>query len=48
MNLDWQSLTALALVLLTAALLLRRMLRPKRGGCGGGCGCHAPRQPKQK
>ena len=42
MDLDWQSLAALTVVLLTAAALLRRLARGKRGGCGGGCGggCH--------
>ncbi|MEI6605888.1 MAG: FeoB-associated Cys-rich membrane protein [Verrucomicrobiota bacterium] len=39
MNTDWQSLAAIALVLLTAAALLRRWLRRKLpGSCRGACG----------
>ena len=38
MDSDWQSLTAIALVLLTAAVFALRWLRRKPpGGCGG-CG----------
>ncbi|MEI7953841.1 MAG: FeoB-associated Cys-rich membrane protein [Verrucomicrobiota bacterium] len=48
MNLDWQSLIALAVVLLAAAWLLRRLLRPQRAGCAGGCGCGGPPRPNQK
>ena len=45
MNADWQSLTAAVLVCLTAAVFLRRLLRPnKKRGCGacGGCGRKVP------
>jgi len=38
MNAEWQSLTAIAVVLLTAAVFVLRWLRRKpTGGCGG-CG----------
>lgn len=37
---NWQSLAALAIVALTLAIFLRRLVRPKQsGGCGGGCDC---------
>jgi hypothetical protein len=39
MNADWQTWCALLIVVITAAVFLRRTLRPKKTGCGGGCGC---------
>ncbi len=37
---DWQEITALAIVALTAVLMLRCWRRSrKNAGCGGGCGC---------
>lgn len=45
MNENWQSLAALAIVLVTAALFIARAAKKRRKpGCGGGCGC-APRPP---
>lgn len=44
---DWQSITAAAVVIATLGIFLFRMLRPKRrkSGCGGGCGCDKSRKP---
>lgn len=45
MSENWQSIAALAVVLVTAALFIVRAARKrKKTGCGGGCGC-APRPP---
>jgi hypothetical protein len=45
MNAQAQSIAALALVALAAALLIARALRRRRPGCGGDCGC-ATRGPR--
>lgn len=42
-NMDWQQLSALAIVAITAGLFLRIRLRPRKPfESGGSCGCHAP------
>ena len=40
---NWQTVAALALVAVTLGVFVLRLLRrPKRGGCGAGCGCRHP------
>lgn len=41
MNADWQSIAALAVVLVTITLFIIRSARQRRKkpGCGGSCGC---------
>jgi hypothetical protein len=40
MKFEWQSLAAAGIVILTMAIFLVRMLRPRpKDGCGHGCGC---------
>ncbi|MBB5032237.1 FeoB-associated Cys-rich membrane protein [Prosthecobacter vanneervenii] len=40
MNQDWQSIAAIAVVLVTAVLFIARSAkRRKKPGCGGSCGC---------
>lgn len=40
MNENWQSLAALAVVLVTVAVfIVRAAKRRKKPGCGGSCGC---------
>lgn len=40
MSSDWQALAAATVVILTAAVFVIRMARPRgKRGCGGGCGC---------
>lgn len=37
---DWQSIIAAAIVVITLTIFLVRMTRPRRKpGCGHGCGC---------
>jgi hypothetical protein len=37
---DWQTLTAAAIVVLTLTVFLVRLTRPRRkSGCGHDCGC---------
>ena len=37
---DWQTITALGIVALTAAAFAYRLFRPaKKSGCGKSCGC---------
>jgi len=49
MSAEWQSLTALGLVLLTAAVLVLRLVRANRGGGGcGGCGACGNRPQTRK
>lgn len=37
---DWQTYTAIGIVVLTLTIFLVRLARPKkRGGCGHDCGC---------
>lgn len=45
----WQWLIVAICVALAAAYVGRavwRILRPKAGGCGGGCGCATAQEPK--
>lgn len=45
MQLDWQTITAAAVVAATLTIFLVRLTRPKKkGGCGHGCGCEKPKQ----
>ncbi len=40
MNQDWQSIAAIAVVLVTTVLfIVRSAKRRKKAGCGGSCGC---------
>lgn len=40
MNLEWQTLAALGIVLATLAIFVARFLtRKKKPGCGKDCGC---------
>ncbi|MFT4175592.1 MAG: hypothetical protein QM627_02965 [Luteolibacter sp.] len=40
MNLDWQTLAALGVVLLTLSIFAFRFFRPKsKKSCGHNCGC---------
>lgn len=42
---DWQTLTAVAIVGITLAIFLIRTLRPKKkSGCGHDCGCGKPNE----
>jgi hypothetical protein len=45
MNESWQTYAAIAVVVLTAGVFAYRLLTRKKSGCGGGCGCAAPRKP---
>ncbi len=37
---DWQTLTAAAIVIITLTIFLVRFIRPKKkSGCGKDCGC---------
>lgn len=38
---DWQTWAALAVVALTAAIMMYRVFLRKKAGCGAGCGCDA-------
>jgi hypothetical protein len=39
-NMDWQTLIAACIVIVTLTIFLVRLARPKqRGGCGHDCGC---------
>ena len=39
-GMNWQSIAAIAIVLVTVTLFIVRAMRPpKKPGCGGGCGC---------
>lgn len=44
---DWQTWTALAIVVLTAILYTRRILKRKKsassGGCASDCSCEKPK-----
>ena len=43
---DWQTWTALGIVALTAGVFVwRALVKKKKPGCGGGCGCAAPKPP---
>jgi hypothetical protein len=48
MNENWQSVAAIAVVILTAAVFAWRLARRKKPGCGGGCGCAPPHKPEAK
>lgn len=40
MQLEWQTVVALAIVALTATIFLVRLAKPKsKGSCGHDCGC---------
>lgn len=40
MQVDWQTLTAVVIVLITLAIFASRLVRRgKKPGCGGDCGC---------
>jgi hypothetical protein len=40
MNADFQTVAALAIVVVTTALLARSLLKKRKSpGCGGGCAC---------
>jgi len=40
MNMDWQTLAAAGVVLITLTIILVRFARPrKKSGCGHDCGC---------
>lgn len=39
MQLEWQTVAALAVVAITVTIFLLRLARPKKGGCGHNCGC---------
>ena len=43
---NWQTPLALGVVLATAVGMIFRWLRPKKNGCGGGCGC-AGKDPRK-
>ena len=43
MHIDWQTLAAAGIVLVTLAIFLVRLIRPKKkSGCGKDCGCGKP------
>ncbi len=43
---DWQSYTAVGIVVITLAIFLVRLARPKKkSGCGHNCGCDKPNKP---
>jgi hypothetical protein len=39
MSADWQTWAALAIVVVTAAILAYRVLLKRKTGCGSDCGC---------
>jgi len=40
MNENWQSIAAIAVIIVTVALfIVRAVKRRKKPGCGGSCGC---------
>ena len=40
MHIEWQTLIAVGIVLVTLAIFVIRLLKPKpKGGCGHDCGC---------
>ena len=43
MTFDWQTLTAAGIVVITLAIFVARLTRPKKkSGCGKDCGCGKP------
>ena len=36
---NWQTMVAMAIVALTVALFVRRLMGGRKSGCGEGCGC---------
>ncbi len=43
MHIDWQTLAAAGIVLVTLAIFVARLIRPKKkSGCGKDCGCGKP------
>jgi hypothetical protein len=41
---DWQTLTAAGIVVITLTIFLVRLARPKKkSGCGHDCGCGKPK-----
>jgi hypothetical protein len=43
---DWQTITAAAIVVLTLTIFLVRLARPKKNSsCGHGCGCDKTHKP---
>jgi hypothetical protein len=43
---DWQTITAAAVVIVTLTIFLVRLARPKKGsGCDHGCGCDKKTKP---
>ncbi len=44
MNIDWQTLAAAGVVIVTLAIFLVSLSRPKKkSGCGHDCGCGKPK-----
>jgi hypothetical protein len=47
MQLEWQTVAALAIVAITFTIFLVRITKPKaKGNCGHGCGCGKTNDPK--
>ncbi len=43
---DWQTLTAAGIVIITLTIFLIRLAKPKKkGGCGHNCGCDKTPKP---
>ncbi len=43
---DWQTLTAAAIVAITLGIFIARLARPKKkSGCGKDCGCGKSKTP---
>lgn len=43
---DWQTLTAAGVVIVTLTIFLVRLARPKKkSGCGHDCGCGKTKEP---
>lgn len=43
---DWQTYTAVGIVVITLVIFLVRLARPKKkSGCGHNCGCDKPNKP---
>ena len=43
---DWQTYTAVGIVIITLVIFLVRLARPKKkSGCGHNCGCDKPNKP---
>ena len=43
---DWQTLTAAGIVIITLTIFLVRLVRPKKkSDCGHGCGCDKTPKP---